>query len=59
MHRMQERQNRIMVGVRLDPDVVRIARLNRAETGEFVNDFVNRLIREHAARCDIKPKPAA
>lgn len=48
---------RIPVKVQLDPEVARMARLYRVESGENVSDFVNRLIRQQLEQKP--PKPAA
>jgi hypothetical protein len=54
----QPTEEKTVLGVRLDPETIRLARIHRAETGEFVNNYVRRLIHEDHAR-KREPKPAA
>ena len=53
----RKRPRRIPFQVQLDPEVARMARLHRVESGENVSDFVNRLIVK--ALEQQTPKPAA
>jgi hypothetical protein len=48
----------IAVGIRLDPDVARFARIHRALTGESVTMYVNRLLRQEMTAQNQRP-PAA
>lgn len=48
----------IAVGIRLDPDLAKFARLNWAETGENVSAFINRLLRREMSSQNQRP-PAA
>ena len=58
MSETKKKLERIPVGVRLDPDVQRFVRINRAMTGESVTALVNRLVRREMVAQNRQP-PAA
>lgn len=57
MNTAPARSEREHVHIKLDPDLVRLARIHRAETREDVSSLVNRVLRK--ALTPKEPKPAA